>query len=488
MNFKLLGLLFLCAGLTCGTILAECPGLERLVQPIASEMKPAVSDGKVVVACRQVGKQSIDWAIHQSLAFELAEALKGLGVDVVPAAFDHRIETIGLRRVEFTPSDVRWLKGTEYTSLVAATLSVSRNPRLKVAVYSSSGGAPRWTKEIDVPLDNLALDSNVPAANRKMVAFCRENFDRKVGSGVCAQLATVGLSSIGATRFGVYTWGREVDDQEPILPGDVLQLELVKMKSPGFSRGFHHHTAVVEDVTKDAIVVFHQNVNPKGLIVQRDTWPRGSLQSGTMIAYRPRSEASQLPPVSPKRRKPAKVIKSGTSIDLMRTVDPQLDSVKGIWFMEENTLRANRDSPSKLQFPVDVPDRYTIHLKVERLFGGDAFGVGIVVGGRQTVVCIDGYGGAISGLHLVDGRKVNRNSTTYKGALLPENQTVSIRIRVEPNAVSAEAGGKTFVSWKGDPSVLSVDENYAVPQTNRLFLASWNTQFAISQLLLDEAK
>ncbi len=488
MNFKLVGLFFLCIGFVCRTLTAECPGLERLVQPIASEMKPAVSGEKTVVACRQVGKQSIDWAIHQSLAFELAEALKGLGVDVVPAAFDHRIETVGLRRAEFTPSDVRWLKGTDYTSLVAATLTVSRTPQLKVSVYSSEGGPPRWTKDIDVPIDDLTLDSNVPEANRKMVAFCRENFDKKVGSGICAQLATVGLSSIGAKRFGVYTWGREVDDQEPILPGDVLQLELVKMKSSRFSRGFHHHTAVVEDVTKDAIVVFHQNVNPKGLIVQRDTWPRESFQSGTIIAYRPRSEASQLPPVSPKRRTPAKVIKRGASIDLMRTLDPQLDSVKGIWFIEDNTLRANRDSASRLQIPVDVPERYTVQLKVERLFGGDMFGVGIVVGGRQTVVCIDGYGGAISGLHLVDGKKVKSNSTTYKGALLPEKQTVSIRIRVAPNAVTAEADGRTFVSWKGDPSELSVDEAYAVPDTSRLFLASWNTQFAISQLTLDEVK
>jgi hypothetical protein len=426
MNFKLLGLFFVCTGLACRTLTAECPGLERLVKPIASEMKPTVSGDKVVVACRQVGKQSIDWAIHQSLAFELAEALKTLGVDVVPAAFDHRIETIGRRRAEFTPADVRWLKDTEYTALVAATLTVSKSPRLTVSVYSSTGGPLRWTKEIDVPLDALKLDSNVPEANRKMVAFCRENFDKKVGSGVCAQLATVGLSSIGATRFGVYTWGREVDDQEPILPGDVLQLELVKMKSSGFSRGFHHHTAVVEDVTKDSIVVFQQNVNPKGLIVQRDTWPRESFQSGTIIAYRPRSKASPLPPVSPKRRTPAKVIRRGTSIDLMRTVEPQLDSVKGIWFIEENTLRANRDTASRLQIPVDVPERYTLQLKVERLFGGDMFGVGIVVGGRQTMVCIDGYGGAISGLHLVDGRKVKSNSTTYKGALLPENQPVSI--------------------------------------------------------------
>jgi hypothetical protein len=122
------------------------------------------------------------------------------------------------------------------------------------------------------------------------------------------------------------------------------------------------------------------------------------------------------------------------------------------------------------------------------LFGGDMFGVGIVVGGRQTMVCIDGYGGAISGLHLVDGKKVKSNSTTYKGALLPENHPVSIRIRVEPNAVTAEADGRQFVSWKGDPSQLSVDPTYAVPQTNRLFLASWNTQFAISQLMLDQVK
>ena len=488
MKVKTRYLAFLFIGLVPNTLIAECPALERLVQPIAAEIKSVVSGEKVVVACRQVGRQSIDWAIHQSLAFELSEALKGHGVDVVPAPFDRRLETMGHRRAEFTQSDVRHLKGTEYTSLIAATLSVSKTPRLTVAEYSSKGGPARWTKSIDVPLDSLKLDSNVPENNRKMVAFCRESFDTKVGSGVCAQLATVGLSSIGAKRFGVYTWGREVDDQEPILPGDVLQLELVKMKSHGFSRGFHHHTAVVEDVTKDSIVVFHQNVNPKGLIVQRDTWPRESFQSGTIIAYRPRAEASQLPPVSPKRRTPARVSRRGSSIDLMRTVDPKLDSVQGIWFIEKNTLRANRDSSSRLQILCAVPEKYTIRMTIERLFGSDMFGVGIIVGGRQTMVCIDSYGGTYSGLHLVDGKKVKSNSTTSKGALLPENQVVNIQIRVEPNAVTAAADGKPFVTRKGNPSQLSQDKTHAVPQTDQLHLASWNTQFSISQLLLDEVK
>ena len=488
MKLRICSLIFLVAWLASSVLKAECPELERLLKPIVSELKTHVSGDKVVVVCRQVGKQKLDWAVHQALAVELSEALNGLGVDASPAAFDVRLESLGNSRIKFAQSDTRRLERTEFTTLVGLTLAVSANPDLTVSVFSSEGSSPKWTKSVKVPLNSLTIDANIPPTNRQMVDFCRDNFDRKVGSGICAQLATVGLEAVGAKRFGVYTWGRELDDQEPILPGDILQLELAQLKSPGFSRGFHHHTAVVENVTPDEIVVFHQNVRPKGEIVQRDTWPRESFKSGTIIAYRPRLVESPLAPVSPKRRTPATVQKRGSSIDLIRTLNPRLDSVRGIWFMEDNTLRANRDDAARLQIPIKVPDSYTLRMKVQRLYGRDMFGVGLVIDGRQTMICMDAYAGTVSGLHLVDGKTVKSNSTTYRGALLPENQPVTIRIRVEPDSVTAEADGKSFLNWKGNPEQLSQDDRYSVPRTDWLYLASWNTQFAISNLFLNEAK
>jgi hypothetical protein len=242
----------------------------------------------------------------------------------------------------------------------------------------------------------------------------------------------------------------------------------------------------VEESRPDALVVLQQNVPPKGQIVQRDTWPIAAIKRGYLVAYRPWTGSSPLPPVSPRRRTPASIVRKGKAVDLMHTLNPRLDAVKGIWFFEEETLRPNRDDWARLQVPFSPPERYTLRLKVKRLVGNDQLGVGLVVGGRQTMMSFDAYQGTISGLHLVDGKSVKNNATTYRGSVLPQDQVVNLRITVTPEAVTGEAGGQRIVDWKGDAGRLGQDEKYAIPRQDWLYLASWNSHFSISEFLLDD--
>jgi hypothetical protein len=156
------------------------------------------------------------------------------------------------------------------------------------------------------------------------------------------------------------------------------------------------------------------------------------------------------------------------------------------WFIEEGTLRPNRDDAARIQVPVTPPERYTLRLKVKRLFGSDQFAVGLIVGGRQTMASLDAYGGTVSGLHLVDGKTVKNNPTTHKGAVLPEDKLVNVKVRGASDAVSVEADGKKFVDWNGDAQRLSQDDRFAMPRTDWLYLATWNTQFAVSAFCLDD--
>jgi hypothetical protein len=180
------------------------------------------------------------------------------------------------------------------------------------------------------------------------------------------------------------------------------------------------------------------------------------------------------------------VIRNGKTTDLLRTLDPKLDSIKGIWFMDGG-LKWNRDDYARLQVPVTPPENYTLKLKVRRLFGDDQFGIGLIVGGRQTLLSVDAYGGQCTGLHLLDGKKSKDNESTHKRAVLPLEQTVDLEVRVRPNAVTLRADDRTIVDWSGNASRLSQDERYAVPRTDWLFLASWNTQCEVTEfLLIDE--
>ncbi|MEK6262385.1 MAG: hypothetical protein AABP62_27620 [Planctomycetota bacterium] len=465
----------------------ELPVLEPFVESLKQELQTQIGDSQVVVSVRLVGKGGWPWAVHEALASEITAALRADKVDAITAASDHRIESLAESKLEFAAADAKRIKSVDRSLLVTGSLQTTVSPpQLKLAVWNAESGAVQWSKDVEVPADVMKLEANVPELNRKVVAFCRENIDKKVADGICATLAGEALAAAGAKRSGVYTWGRELDDREPILPGDILQLELIEMKSPGFSRKFHHHTVVVEESRPDALVILQQNVRPKGQIVQRDTWPLVAFKRGYLVAYRPWMGSSSLPPVSPRRRTPSTIVKKGQAIDLLHTLNPRLDSVKGIWFLEEGNLRPNRDTWARLQVPLEPPDKYTLRLKVKRLVGSNTFGVGLVVGGRQTMVAFDAYDAPVSGLHLVDGKTCKNNPTTYKGTVLPIDKVVNLRIQVTPESVTGEADGKPIISWKGNASRLGQDEKYAMPHTDWLFLASWNSHLAISEFLLDD--
>lgn len=467
-------------------IRAEFVALEQVVAPIAEEISSVIGKKTVVVSIRNVSKAAWPWPVHEAIALELTLALRAKGIDAIRSAMDHRIESFSDGKLEFTVGDAKRIKLSDRDLLVAGYLSTDNQPKLRVAVLSADDGKSLLTKPIDFSKEPLSLDANVPEMNRKVVAFCRDNFDKCVGSGVCAQLASVSLETAGAKRSGVYTWGRELDEKEAILPGDIIQLEDVKLKQGKFSRGFPHHTAIVEDVRPDAIIVLHQNVGEKGKIVQRDSWPITASRTGAMIFFRPWTGESPLPSIAPRRRIAPKIAKRGKSIDVLRTIDPRLDSVRGIWFIDEGKLLWNRDDFARMQIPIAPPDKYTLRLRVERKFGDDQFGIGLVVGGHQTLVSIDGYNGKISGLHRLDGKKSNANATTFKGTILTANKPVNLVVKASPNSILLQADGKKIIDWTGDASRLSQDEKYVMPNTNWLYLASFNSQCAISEFLLDE--
>lgn len=123
-----------------------------------------------------------------------------------------------------------------------------------------------------------------------ILAFCRENVGRKVGSGQCASLASAALKSVGAaTRGGAdwpgegdYVWGEPVAwiksgysdrkcgrELSHVEAGDIVQFHNTRFN--GFNHSeegtyrmeAQHHTAVVESVDPErkTMRVLHQNWN-----------------------------------------------------------------------------------------------------------------------------------------------------------------------------------------------------------------------------------
>lgn len=462
---------------------AEFVQVEQLLAPVIDEIVKEIDQRTVVVASRNVGPP-VYWRPHEAFGVELTAALRSAGVDAIRYATDPRIASLGDGSSHFGVKEARLVNRADRQLLAATTLVMNRKPSVMLALFDSERGRRIWYRKLDVPAKTLEVEANLPALSQKVRKFCLESFDSCVGNGECAELATQALKSSRATRTGVYTWGRELDDREPVLPGDIVQLELARLKTSDFSRSFPHHTAVVEEVRPTEIVVLQQNVGPKGKIVQRDRWPTNAARDGSIVVYRPWLGSSPLPPVSPRRRQPPRVVRRGDTIDLLKTLDPRLDSVRGIWFWDDG-LKWNRDTYARLQVPLAPPETYTLRLTVQRLFGKDGFGVGLVVDRHQTLLAIDSYGGKVTGLHLLDGKKCKDNETKYGRPVLPLGQEVKLVVQVKPDAIRLQADGQTIVDWTGDASRLSMQEEYSVPREDWLFLTSWNTQCVLTAFTLD---
>lgn len=161
------------------------------------------------------------------------------------------------------------------------------------------------------PLPEVASFSYGPS----VLAFCRENIGKKIGTGQCASLASTALRNSGAaTRNGPdwpaagdYVWGDPVaqvkasftglkgtKDLAHVEAGDIVQFHDTRFSGYNHADGgvysmeADHHTAVVESVnpTGKTITVLHQNWNGK-MIVRRQTLYLRGMTRGWLRFYHP---------------------------------------------------------------------------------------------------------------------------------------------------------------------------------------------------------
>ncbi|MBT6157241.1 MAG: SUMF1/EgtB/PvdO family nonheme iron enzyme, partial [Planctomycetaceae bacterium] len=105
-----------------------------------------------------------------------------------------------------------------------------------------------------------------------------------------------------------------------------------------------------------------------------------------------------------------------------------------------------------------IPREYDLDLLVERRDKKSGVNLGILFGGQQVTVMIDGWGGTMSGLELIDGYQgANENNpTTFKGLLFPKGERVPVTVAVRRDSIRLQVGDREIFSWTGRPDQLSV--------------------------------
>ena len=139
---------------------------------------------------------------------------------------------------------------------------------------------------------------------------------------------------------------------------------------------------------------------------------------------------------------------------------------------------------SRLVIRCRPPDEYDLTIQAERKVGKSGLFIGILAGGRQTMILLDARDGTVSGLNLLDGRSAGINEAKARGGIFPQDQQVTITCEVRKSGILVRSGDSKIIDWQGDLKRLSLAAEWPVEDTSALFLGSTNTSYIIHSAIL----
>jgi formylglycine-generating enzyme required for sulfatase activity len=177
------------------------------------------------------------------------------------------------------------------------------------------------------------------------------------------------------------------------------------------------------------------------------------------------------------------------SIDLLAMLNPKRDFLDSrLQFLGRVLFTPRWETKNAIaMIPYKpVPAEYDINIELERK-GDDRFGFdfGIVMGGQQAVISMDGSGVPAWCLDRIDGLSIRDagNPTRRLGKRFSIGQKRHVLIRVRSGRVTAVLDGETIFDWVGQPSQLTLWDRLELPDANSLFFYS-QAAFAVHEMTL----
>jgi hypothetical protein len=171
--------------------------------------------------------------------------------------------------------------------------------------------------------------------------------------------------------------------------------------------------------------------------------------------------------------------------DLMGDIDLRRDVVSGAWQRAGKRIVSPHGGPGRLVLPTDVPPEYDLTVTVTRLSGANTLAAGLVVQGHPVLACLDAHEGRLHcGLEMLDGKYVHENESARPGRILETGRPVRLLFSVRRGEIGVSADCRAILSWRGDPSRLSMNPALASPQPDLLSLLTLDGSFAFTQIEL----
>ncbi|MBI3856520.1 MAG: hypothetical protein HY293_12605, partial [Planctomycetes bacterium] len=176
----------------------------------------------------------------------------------------------------------------------------------------------------------------------------------------------------------------------------------------------------------------------------------------------------------------------GAAIDLLENLDPARDAVAGTWKVEGKTLVTPAADFSRLQVAAALPAEYDLEVVAQRAAADkpDTLVIGLVGGGAQFMVGLDGNMGSKSGLDAIDGKRFVENETTRDGAVFSADKPSTILCSVRKDRVTVSVDGKVLLDWKAEFPRLSLRTAWATRDPKFLFLGSNKCVYRVTKWTL----
>ena len=185
-----------------------------------------------------------------------------------------------------------------------------------------------------------------------------------------------------------------------------------------------------------------------------------------------------------KRLSEVEIAQTG-GIDLLRLIDPEKDSVVTKWRKENGVLYSGMNFRSRLMVPYQPPEEYDLTMVFSTGGDGNPTYLGIVAGGTQCQIFIDGWNK--TGIDFIDKKGTTLSQGTNflnygKGSDLGKDNLVVCSVRKK--GISLTVNGKNAFSWEGPLTRLSLNPDWVVPNPQALTLGAWDRDLAIKKFSL----
>ncbi len=165
-------------------------------------------------------------------------------------------------------------------------------------------------------------------------------------------------------------------------------------------------------------------------------------------------------------------------VDLLKLIEPRVDSIQGAWKLEGGTLVSPQEWWGRLQIRYAPPEEYDLYVVVERKVHDEDLYIGLPRGEALMGVALDANHSGFSTL--------GDTGLRHAGQLLAQDRAVSILCSVRRREVTVNADGRKILSWtwKEDGKRSLFQPNWDIPNRRILFLGAHGTIFRITKLTL----